>query len=324
MSQIQFSALDLNLFRVLLALLERRSVSLAAEDLSLTPSAVSHALNRLRDAFDDPLFERRGGQLVPTPYAAEVGRRARPAVDALRDAVAKTAFDPRQSEREFIIAAGAYGTQVILPPLIARLGEAAPNVRLRVRRVEGAYLDDLERGRADLAFAAPPARAKRLAWRPLITDTLIWAAREGHPFLRDPLTAEALRRALHVVADKFGHRLSENDTLRGYASELSEITNAYGAAGWSERMSGNVAAIVPDIGDALDIVRHTDCVTLSLRRFAGAAGGLQLLAPLKQAPEITIAAVFSDAKLSDPGFTWLLDQINVGTPATSAAKRRKA
>ena len=48
MNTVQFKNLDLNLFRVLLALLDHRSVSRAAEELALTPSAVSHALGRLR------------------------------------------------------------------------------------------------------------------------------------------------------------------------------------------------------------------------------------------------------------------------------------
>ena len=109
MNAIQFKNLDLNLFRVLLALLDHRSVSRAAEELALTPSAVSHALGRLRIALNDPLFDRRAGGLSPTAYAIEVGRQVRASMDTLRDALNREEFDPAIAEREFIVA-GVYST----------------------------------------------------------------------------------------------------------------------------------------------------------------------------------------------------------------------
>ena len=108
MNSVQFKNIDLNLFRVLLMLLDHRSVSRAAEELALTPSAVSHALNRLRTALDDPLFERGGGGLVPTARALEIGRSVRPAIDQLREAVDRSEFEPGDTEREFVVAAGTY------------------------------------------------------------------------------------------------------------------------------------------------------------------------------------------------------------------------
>ena len=47
---------DLNLLRVLDALLRERNVSRAAERLALSQPAVSNALNRLRELLDDPLL----------------------------------------------------------------------------------------------------------------------------------------------------------------------------------------------------------------------------------------------------------------------------
>lgn len=311
MSQVQFGALDLNLFRVLLALLERRSVTLAAEDLGLTASAVSHALNRLRDALDDPLFERRGGRLEPTPYALEVGQRARPAVEGLRQAIGKTAFNPRKAEREFVLAAGSYAAVLLLPALVRRLQSVAPGVRLRVRRIEEHFAEDLERGRSDIAIAGANTHGRGLAWRPLMTDQLVWVARADHPFLREPVTKADLRRARHVVVDKLSNRLAENDKLRGYMSELSELSDAYSTSDWNEA-SGNVAAIVPDIAQAIEIVRRTDCVTLTMRDFALAQAGadLQVLTPPASPQPLELGLVFREERLRDLGFAWLVDQMS--------------
>ncbi|BDY04454.1 HTH-type transcriptional regulator YidZ [Ferrimonas sp. YFM] len=61
--------LDLNLLITLKLLLQERSVSKAAKRLSVTPSAVSKSLNKLRDWFDDPLFTNGPSGLCPTPLA---------------------------------------------------------------------------------------------------------------------------------------------------------------------------------------------------------------------------------------------------------------
>ena len=58
---INLSRIDLNLLVVFNAVLEVRHVGRAAGQLNLTPSAVSHALGRLRDLLNDPLFLERHG-----------------------------------------------------------------------------------------------------------------------------------------------------------------------------------------------------------------------------------------------------------------------
>ncbi|WP_354678065.1 LysR family transcriptional regulator, partial [Cupriavidus plantarum] len=66
---MQLSRIDLNLFVVFDAIYSEGSITAAARQLNLTQPAVSHALGRLRTLFDDPLFERRGQGMAPTPLA---------------------------------------------------------------------------------------------------------------------------------------------------------------------------------------------------------------------------------------------------------------
>lgn len=67
MSQIQLHRIDLNLLATFEALIEEGTVAGAADRLAVTPSAVSHALGRLRTQFGDPLLVRVGGKMRPTP-----------------------------------------------------------------------------------------------------------------------------------------------------------------------------------------------------------------------------------------------------------------
>ena len=123
------SNLDLNLLRVFDAIFELRSVTLTAERLNLTQSAISHALGRLRQAFGDPLFIRHPGGLQPTARAMEIAPGIREGLAQLQEALAPTPFDPATARRRFRITAGGYFCAVLVPELIARaLGAQAKHL----------------------------------------------------------------------------------------------------------------------------------------------------------------------------------------------------
>ncbi len=64
--------LDLNLLPVFDAIYRHRSVRLAADELAMSTSALSHALSRLRTTLNDPLFFREGHRMSPRAYASQV------------------------------------------------------------------------------------------------------------------------------------------------------------------------------------------------------------------------------------------------------------
>jgi DNA-binding transcriptional LysR family regulator len=69
MRKRNLSSLDLNLLVAFDALALERNVTRAATRIGLSQSALSKALNRLRDVFEDPLFVRRDRSMEPTPRA---------------------------------------------------------------------------------------------------------------------------------------------------------------------------------------------------------------------------------------------------------------
>ncbi len=79
--------LDLGLLLVFEGLVRLRKMSAVAGELGLTQSAVSHAVGRLRDVFDDPLFVRSGPGVEPTARALEIALPIGRALDAVRSAV---------------------------------------------------------------------------------------------------------------------------------------------------------------------------------------------------------------------------------------------
>src|ERR1700756_3528099 len=126
--------LDLNLLRVFHVMLEERNVTRAGARLGLSQSAVSHALNRLRYALNDELFLRGPNGMVPTARAIEMGPQVHAARAQLQAAIAPADFSPANSERRFVLVAGAYACAVLAPPLVARLATEAPLAALAIRQ----------------------------------------------------------------------------------------------------------------------------------------------------------------------------------------------
>jgi DNA-binding transcriptional LysR family regulator len=95
MHKINLAQLDLNLLMALHALLEERSVTRAGETLGLSQSATSHALNRLRKLFDDPLLVRTSKGMVPTPRAENLLEPLRKILSDIKQLIQTPTFDPK-------------------------------------------------------------------------------------------------------------------------------------------------------------------------------------------------------------------------------------
>src|SRR5437764_772619 len=154
MNSVHFNALDLNLLRVFEALMQERSATRAGERLGLTQSAISHALNRLRYVLEDELFVRGPDGMQPTERAAEIAPRLRQGLLQLQLALTPSDFAPESSDRRFTITCTEYAGAVLMPSLIARLRETAPNASLNVLPSNLGVAETLRYGRADLAIVS--------------------------------------------------------------------------------------------------------------------------------------------------------------------------
>ena len=173
-SDVSFRVLDLNLLRVLDAVMVEGSVAGAATRLSVTPSAVSHALGRLRAVFHDPLFVRSPHGMRATPRAAEIGHKVREGLRYLEGALTPTDFRATESSRTFTVACSAYVSAVLLPGVIAQMRQSAPKAGLNVTSWGPDVLDRFEAGQIDVLlgdFSRVPDGFERQA---LFEDRLVW------------------------------------------------------------------------------------------------------------------------------------------------------
>ena len=150
MDSRQLARIDLNLLVMMEVLLEEGSVSRAAERLFITQSAMSKALGRLRQLFDDPLFTRSGGGLVPTPRAEELRLPLQQVLGDLQKVVELTPFEAAEFVGEFTLVVPDYLGSLLIPPLMARLQQAAPGIRLKAVSDVARPLEQLAGGQVDL------------------------------------------------------------------------------------------------------------------------------------------------------------------------------
>ncbi|RWC13745.1 MAG: LysR family transcriptional regulator [Mesorhizobium sp.] len=150
---MNLNALDLNLVRVLDALLREKSVTRAGEQIGLSQPAVSAALNRLRHALNDQLFVRRGNDMVPTPRAESLAEPVRAALREIERAFQPaTDFDPAKLERTFTLMGADFFSMLLMPSIAG----VAPGVSFRfLDSAIGDVSKLLQEDRIDLALERP-------------------------------------------------------------------------------------------------------------------------------------------------------------------------
>lgn len=183
---MQLTRADLNLFVVFDTILREGSISSASRRLNLSQSAVSHALGRLRELLGDPLFQRQGRGMVPTPLARGMAGELRDALRTFERLLnGASGFDPATSRRRFTLAVRDVLEAVLVPPLIKRIMEVAPGVELVATRVDRRRIEsDLRAGSIDLAIDVLLPTSAAVTREPLLSEPLAIVARIDHPALK--------------------------------------------------------------------------------------------------------------------------------------------
>lgn len=234
MHEIDLSRVDLNLLVVFEALILERHVGRAAKRLSLSQSAASHALGRLRTLFEDPLFVRNPRGIEPTPRGRELAQPISDALSQMRAVLSsKTSFDPTTLRRTFTVATHDYAMAVLMPSFIAELRDQAPGVDLRCVSIHpGKVLESLDRGELDFALGGfVGVHAERISRTHLFADKFVGVARHDHPLLRnDRMTLDDFVSVPHVVMAPAGTDRGDIDqalALRGVERRVAVTTPSF-------------------------------------------------------------------------------------------------
>ena len=161
---------------------------------------MSHALGRLRRLFDDPLFLKGHGHMIPSARALELEAEVREVREGAERLVRKpTPFDPGSARVQFAIMASEHVEYLLSPRLMERLQREAPGIDIEFRPTDRERaLGLLERGEIDFRLGWWPKPGRTLHCKALFRDRLVCVARKGHPEIRGSITTEQFLQASHV------------------------------------------------------------------------------------------------------------------------------
>lgn len=288
--------IDLNLLLILDALCRYGAVAKAADALALSQPAVSHALNRLRAATQDPLFTRSGRGLVPTPRALALAGDVAEIVAAGRACLAPEGFDPHVDGMKVRLGLSDYAGLTILPRLVAELAVRARHVTVEAVAVGPDALRQLQEGTLDLSFwgTAPPLAPAQ--YRRLFHESFVCVLRDGHPALSSGhLTLESYLAASHAV-------VSLGDP------GASPVETALAATGYRRR----IAVASHSFAANLAVVAASDLITSVPSRLARDVSPGLVSAPLPfLVPEFDYGMIWHTRTAASAGLRWLRDLIAV-------------
>ncbi|EYD74230.1 Transcriptional regulator, LysR family [Rubellimicrobium mesophilum DSM 19309] len=286
---------DLNLLVTLDVLLSEGTVAGAARRLRLSPSAMSRALARLREATGDPLLVRAGRGLVPTPRAVELRERVGALVQGAEAALRPVELlDVTRLERTFTLRTSDGFVETFGADLLARVGAKAPEVRLRFVLKADKDSTPLREGTVDLetgvvdAAIGPEVRAQAL-----FRDRFVGAVRPGHPLAVGTVTPESYAAGRHVAIARRGFDGGRIDAALEALGLTREITTAVGS-----------------FSAALALARGSDLIAGVPERLTSTLReGLVSFALPVSVPEFTVSMLWHPRMDADPAHRWLRGRV---------------
>jgi len=193
--------LDLNLLRVICTVCQHSSITRAAEQLGLTQSSVSNAINRLKHALECELFIRVGRGIEPTAIGTHIFDTVQPMLDTIEQTLMGIkAFDPSTSKRVFTIYANEAVIDLLQPQLDNALAHLSVRVVLRNSPVfEAEQFQDLQMQKVDLVIDIVPPKLKMFSCQKVAQERIVCVVRQGHPVIKNHLSRDDYFAAEHVM-----------------------------------------------------------------------------------------------------------------------------
>jgi DNA-binding transcriptional LysR family regulator len=296
--------LDFTLLMVFQEIYRRRRAAAAAERLGLSQPAISHALARLREVLDDPLFVRGSRGMQPTARAIEIAPQVETLLRLARDTVdGPGLFHPKTTQRLFRLSANDFAAALIAAPLIRAIAQAAPNARLSVSFAGGpakAY-SALRNGDLDLAIGRFPDLPTDCVATLLFEERYQVIARRKHPRLRHGLDFKTYLDLEHLIVS--------------FAGDLvGTVDEALARQGGARR----VVAALPMFLTAFAAVARSDLIATAprslVRRF-GPSFGLIVFEPPFKAPTFSLDLIRARSSVPDSAIDWFAQRIRLALPS---------
>jgi DNA-binding transcriptional LysR family regulator len=292
---------DLNLLIALDALLQEKNVTRAAERVFVSQPAMSAALQKLRDYFNDPLLVRAGRELCLTPRGLSLVEPVREALLHVQATLGtQPTFDPATVKRGFSVIVRDHIVPRLMPAVLRRLLAEAPHVSCAVEELSQTSLSRLEHGDSDLAVLIDNPQLFGLQafpeWLRLVElKTVRWVCvvcRE-HPYIRDELTEELYASMPHVFSKPQGPGVSVLELMARYAKVDLDV-----------RVTTQSPFELPFIVPGTPLIAT---VPENIANRLAPLLPIRIFAPPHAIPDSREILMWHKRNESDPGHAWLRD-----------------
>lgn len=297
---MNLASIDLNLLVALDALIAEAHVGRAARRIGLSQPATSHALNRLRDLFSDPLLVRVGSRMELTPRADGLRESLNDALQRVQTVLVADSFEPRRSSRHFSLMMQDHIADLIVPPLVDRLQSDAPGVTLTVLPWQSPASLKLDQFQfIDVVISCSTNEIAGLQREDLFSDSEVTVVRKGHPFSSRMKNLKVFLNAMHVSV--VGKGINEDPVDAWLRQE-----------GYARR----IMLRVPSYLQALEAVAGSNLVAFVPKRLAESFArrfSLTLVRPPIDPGTYQEFIFYPRRAIQDPASIWLRDlMLNVG------------
>lgn len=309
--EVPLGGTDLNLLVALKALLEEGNVTKAGAKIGKSQPAMSTALARLRRHYKDELLVRVGRDYELTPFAKTLVPSVRRTMNAVETALAAgRAFDPRVSDHVFRLTATDYAITVLGEPLLKRVSELAPGVRLELDAIP-LDMHESERGLMHCdALIGPLGFGFDGSHEPLFRDRFVCIVDPANPRLREGrLDLKDLEALPHAVRSSGRTHVAPADRV------LDEL-------GIRRRVQVSTVGWLP----LPFLVAGTDLVAVMPERLAlrvAVPAGLAVVEPPFGRVELVETLWWHQDRAIAPEHVWLrrtLIEVAAGLPAADGAQ----
>jgi DNA-binding transcriptional LysR family regulator len=309
---VHLSQVDLNLFVVLEAIYREGNITRAGQQLNLTQPAISHALKRLRDLLQDPLFVRQGPYMVPTPFTRNMIEQVRQALQILEVNLSQSRnFVPEDARRNFHLSMWEYAEALILPPLLRRLSYAAPGMSITTSRIKRRDLEtELASGSADLAVDIPMTMSDRIRHRWLLNEPFVVIARRDHPAITGTLDLDTYlaQRHVQVSSRRHGPSLIDVELSRQGLSRRVFLRTQHNLTACLVVSMTDMLLTVPERHASLLIAGSVNASSLNADSSNSAQMNRVYPLPL-QMPRLEAHLYWHESVENDPANRWLREEI---------------
>lgn len=177
--------IDSRQLRAFVTLAKTASFTLAAKELFLSQSAVSHSMKALETDVGCRLFDRVGKKVLLTQAGEALLAHAGKILHEMGAARADLEQLSKWGMGRLRVAAGAAICQYLLPSVLKQLKEKFPKCLLMVEQTEpGRVFELIQSNVVDMAFTLQPREDDQIAFEALFADELMFAVSPDHPWAR--------------------------------------------------------------------------------------------------------------------------------------------